>query len=58
MIQSVFAKNHHIEFRDFFEPPFINLGSSVPMPMFSEDDLNAFVGICGKVERQLVGAEA
>jgi type I restriction enzyme R subunit len=58
MIQSVFAKNHHIEFRDFFEPPFVNLGSSVPMPMFSEDDLKAFVGICGKVERQLVGAEA
>lgn len=58
MIQSVFAKKHHVEFRDFYEPPFINLGTSVPMPMFSEDDLNAFVGICGRVERQLVWAEA
>ena len=58
MIQSVFAKNHHIEFRDFYEPPFTNLGASVPMPMFSEDDLKAFVGICGRVERQLVRVEA
>ncbi len=58
MIQSFFAKKHHIEFRDFYEPPFIILGSSVPMPMFSEEDLNTFVGICNRVERQLVGAEA
>jgi len=58
MIQSVFAKKQHIEFRDFYDPPFTNLGASVPMPMFSEDDLKAFVGICGRVERQLVGAEA
>jgi len=58
MIQSVFSKKQHIEFRDFYEPPFTNLGASVPMPMFSEDDLKAFVWICGRVERQLVGAEA
>ena len=57
-IQSVFLKKRHIEQADFWEPPFTNFGINAPVPMFSENDISSFVGICGKLERELFTAEA
>jgi len=52
MVESVFSRKKHIIYADFWEPPFITLGNA-PEPMFSTDELNSFVGICTRVEREL-----
>jgi len=57
MVESVFATKKHITYADFWEPPFITLGNA-PEPMFSTDELNSFVGICGRIERELAGGVA
>jgi type I restriction enzyme, R subunit len=56
MVESVFSKKKHITYADFWEPPFITLGNA-PEPMFSTDELNSFVGICTRVERELSASE-
>ena len=53
MVESVFASQHHIAYADFWDPPFTTLGTTAPVPMFAEDDLQAFVGICAKLEQEL-----
>jgi len=55
MVESVFSQKKHITYADFWEPPFITLGNA-PEPMFSTDELNSFVGICTRVERELFAA--
>jgi len=55
MVESVFSKKKHIIYADFWEPPFITLGNA-PEPMFSTDELNSFVGICSRIERELSAA--
>jgi len=52
MVESVFSQKKHITYADFWEAPFITLGNA-PEPMFSTDELNSFVGICSRVEREL-----
>jgi type I restriction enzyme R subunit len=52
MVESVFSTKKHITYPDFWEPPFITLGNA-PEPMFSTDELESFVGICSRVEREL-----
>jgi type I restriction enzyme R subunit len=53
MVESVFASSHHIAYADFWDPPFTTLGTTAPVPMFAEDDLQAFVSICAKLEQEL-----
>jgi type I restriction enzyme R subunit len=55
MVESVFSQKKHITYADFWEAPFITLGNA-PEPMFSTDELNSFVGICTRVERELSAA--
>ena len=52
MIESVFSQKKHIIYTDFWEPPFTNLANA-PDPMFSTDELDSFVRICSRVEREL-----
>lgn len=56
-IQTVFMRKRRIEMVDFWDAPFTNFGINAPMPMFAEDDLKAFIGICQGLERELFGAE-
>jgi len=52
MVESVFSQKKHITYADFWEPPFTNLANA-PDPMFSKEELDSFVGICSRVEREL-----
>jgi len=57
-IQTVFMRRKHIVMDDLFLAPFTNFGSTAPVPMFDEDDLVAFIGICQGLERELFAVEA
>jgi type I restriction enzyme R subunit len=57
-IQSVFRSKKHIEMSDFYEPPFTGFGSKSPIPMFDEEELETFVGICSELEKELFATEA
>ncbi len=52
-IQSVFAKKKHFEYAELFDPPFSNFRAGAPMPLFDEDELEGFIGICASLEREL-----
>lgn len=36
-----------------FDAPFTNFGVNAPMPMFTENELNDFINICGVLEREI-----
>ncbi len=52
-IQSVFAKKKHIEYPELFDVPFTNFGVNAPLPMFTENELNDFINICGVLEKEI-----
>lgn len=52
-LMTVFSKKKHIEYSDFFEPPFTNFGTDSPTPLFTEEQLNEMVALCNKLETQL-----
>lgn len=52
-LMTVFGKKRHIEYRDFFEPPFTNFGTHAPIPLFSEEQLKEMVDLCNKLENEL-----
>jgi type I restriction enzyme R subunit len=49
-IQTVFLSKHHIEYKDFFEPPFTNFGVNAPIPLMQENELKEIVFICRNLE--------
>lgn len=57
-LQTVFLRKKHIEFSTLWNAPFTNFGTTAPMPMFSQEELNAFINICNGVERELIASEA
>jgi Type I site-specific restriction-modification system, R (restriction) subunit and related helicases len=57
-LQTVFLRKKHIEFSTLWNAPFTNFGTTAPMPMFSQEELNAFINICNGVEREIFGSEA
>lgn len=57
-LQTVFLRKKHIEFSYLWNAPFTNFGVNAPVPMFSQEDLNAFIGICNGVEKELFSVEA
>lgn len=57
-LQTMFLRKKHIEFSNLWNAPFTNFGTNAPMPMFSKEDLNAFIRICNGVEKDLFTAEA
>lgn len=52
-LMTVFSKKKHIEYSDFFEPPFTNFGTHAPVPLFSEEQLNEMVDLCNHLEGEL-----
>jgi type I restriction enzyme R subunit len=49
-IQTVFTKKKHIEFSDFFEPPFTNFGPKAPVPLFQKEELEEVLKMCKELE--------
>lgn len=52
-IQTVFAKKKHIAYEALFDAPFTSFGTSAPVPMFTETELNDFIKICTNLEKEL-----
>ncbi|NJD02679.1 MAG: type I restriction endonuclease subunit R, partial [Ruminiclostridium sp.] len=52
-VQTVFSKRKHIEYAELFDAPFTNFGINAPMPMFTENELNDFINICGAIEKEI-----
>lgn len=52
-IESVFTKKHHIDFQDFFEPPFTNFGPKAPLPLFRKDEIEEVLVMCNNLESQV-----
>ncbi len=52
-IQTVFARKKHIGHAELFDAPFTNFGVSAPMPMFTENELNDFINLCGVLEKEI-----
>lgn len=51
-LETVFMSKHHVEYKDFFEPPFTNFGVNAPMPLFKENELKEIVLICKNLETE------
>ncbi len=52
-VQTVFSKKKHIEYTELFDAPFTNFGINAPMPMFTENELNDFINLCGALEKEI-----
>jgi type I restriction enzyme R subunit len=52
-VQTVFSKKKHIEYSELYDAPFTNFGINAPMPMFTENELNDFINICGTLEKEI-----
>lgn len=52
-VQTVFSRKKHIEYTELFDAPFTNFGINAPMPMFTENELNDFINICGVLEKEI-----
>ncbi len=52
-IQTVFTRKKHIEYADLFDAPFTNFGINAPIPMFTENELEDFINICGGLETEI-----
>jgi len=55
-MQTVFSKKKHIEYSELYDAPFTNFGINAPMPMFTENELNDFINICGVLEKEIYAA--
>ncbi len=52
-LQTVFERKHHVEKIDLYEPPFTNLGSTAPTPMFMEGDVDDMILLCSFLEKEV-----
>lgn len=52
-VQTVFSRKKHIEYTELFDAPFTNFGINAPMPLFTENELNDFINICGVLEKEI-----
>jgi len=55
ILETVFLSKKHVELQDFFNPPFTNLGSSSPTPLFKNEELVEMVGLCKTLEKEVYG---
>lgn len=51
-VQTTFEAKKHIEYRDFFEPPFTNIGNA-PIPLFTKDELMGVLRLCNTLENEV-----
>ena len=52
MLESALLSQKHIDFENFYDPPFINLGKS-PTEIFQKDDLQEMIELCHNVEKEV-----
>jgi len=52
-LMTVFSKKKHVDYSDFFEPPFTNFGTHAPVPLFTEEQLKEMVELCSQLEKEL-----
>ena len=52
-LQTVFERKHHVEKIDLYEPPFSNLGSTAPTPMFMEGEVDDMILLCSFLEKEV-----
>ena len=52
-LQTVFERKRHIEKIDLYEPPFSNLGSTVPTPMFRDNEVDDMIQMCTILEKEV-----
>ena len=52
-METVFKKQHHIEYGDLFEPPFTNFGPNAPVPLLEKDDVDELLNICHNLETEM-----
>ncbi|MBI4182273.1 MAG: DEAD/DEAH box helicase family protein [Candidatus Aenigmarchaeota archaeon] len=51
-LQSVFLAKHHVEYKNFFDPPLTNIGNA-PIPLFTRQDLGEILELCNGLEEEL-----
>lgn len=51
-LATVFSSKKHIDFEDFFNPPFTNIG--IPTTLFKKEELMEMVGLCKKLEIEVL----
>lgn len=51
-LKTVLLSKKHVDYTDFFEPPFTNI-SRAPAPLFREEQLKELVVFCNSLERQV-----
>mgnify|MGYP000941723390 FL=1 len=52
-LQTVFERKRHLEKADLYEPPFSNLGSAVPTPLFKDDEVDDMIEMCTILEKEV-----
>lgn len=52
-MQTVFIKEHKIEFADLYEAPFTNFGSNAPIPLFNKEELTEAIQMCRTLKKNL-----
>jgi type I restriction enzyme, R subunit len=52
ILKTVFSKTKHLDYTDFFEPPFTNIPKA-PTPLFKEEKLKEMVKFCKKIETEV-----
>jgi len=53
-IQTVFAKKHHVEYSDLFEPPF-TFWPNAPVPLLRKDEIDEVLTMCHGLETEVFG---
>jgi len=52
-LQTFFERKQHIKKTDLYEPPFSNLGSTVPTPLFRDDEVDDMIQMCTILEKEV-----
>lgn len=55
ILESVLLSKKHVEYKDFFDSPFTELGSASPTPLFKKEELLEMVGLCKVLEKEAYG---
>ena len=53
ILQTVFERKKHIELQDLHQLPFTNLGSTIPEPMFKNEEIKNMVMMCKNIENEV-----
>ena len=52
VLQTVFERKRNIKKTDLYEPPFTNLGSTAPTPMFKDSEIDDMLQLCSDLKKR------